>query len=140
MKVSSFAVARPAYYDRNATSSVQAFLATDGPHGQTTRWTTTVAAGKKIVSEAAAFRNLRTTVATVAGVVTSELQLVSGSSTLILISNRQTDNSVVTQYFVTLSAPLTLYTGESLSAVTVDLSTGGVVQYSLNFKGTSFDA
>ena len=140
MRVSSYAVARPAYYDRNATSSVQAFLNTDSPHGSTTRWTTTVASGKKIVMEAAAFRNLRLTAATVAGVVTSELQLISGASTLIMISNRQTDNSLVTQYYVALAAPLTLYTGESLSAATVDLSTGGVVQYSLNFKGTSFDA
>ena len=49
MKITSYAVARPQYYDRGAVSTFFSYAATLSQHAATTRWTTTVAAGKKLL-------------------------------------------------------------------------------------------
>ena len=50
MKITSYAVARPQYYDRNAVSTFFSGGGTYAQHATTTRWTTTVAAGKKMLN------------------------------------------------------------------------------------------
>ena len=140
MKVTSYAVARPAYYDRNSSSSVQTYLDQVSPHGVTTRWTTTVAAGKKLAVEVTVMRNLRLSAAAPVGVQGSELTITSGASLLVMLSNRQTDNTLNVAYVVQNTVNYTLFASESIKAESFDLSTGGVVQYALTLKGTSFDA
>ena len=140
MKVTSYAVARPAFYDRNASSAVQSYLQSVSPHGATTRWTNTVASGKKLNVEVTPCRILRGTAATVSGVIAEEITLTSGASALIMLSNYVTDNTVNIPYLKDSSASYTMYAGESLASSSYDGSTGGTVQFSLVMKGTLFDA
>ena len=140
MRVSSYAVARPAFYDRNAASAVALYLAQTGPHALTTRWTYTVASGKKLIVEVTPCRILRQTVAAPVGLIATEIQLTTGASLLVMLSNYMTDNTPNVPYQKDSAASYTMYAGETLTAVTVDNSTGGVVQYSQVMKGTLFDA
>jgi len=140
MKVTSYAVARPAFYDRNAASAVAVYLAQTGPHAVTTRWTYTVASGKKLNVEVTPCRILRQTVAAPVGLVAVEVQLTSGASLLVMLSNYMTDNVPNVPYQKDSSASYTMYSSETLTSVSVDISTGGVVQYSITMKGTLFDA
>jgi hypothetical protein len=140
MKVSSYAVARPAFYDRNAASAVQTYLAQVSPHSATTRWTYTVASGKKLNVEVTPCRILRLTVATVSGLLAEEITLTSGASALVMLSNYVTDNTLNVPYLKDSSASYTMYAAESLAAISLDSSTGGIVQFSMVMKGTLFDA
>ena len=140
MRLSSLAAARPAYYDRNATSQLSVYLATVAPHANTTRWTVTVASGKKLQVEALTIRTIRSAVATVAGSYTAEIDIVSGATTMISSTHRYSDNTLNATYSSNPYTAFTLYAGEQAQAFTEDLSTGGTVQFAVNLKGTLYDA
>ena len=79
MKVSSYAVARPNYYDRGATSVIGTYESANiAPHGATERWTYTVAAGYRLLIENLLLSNYRATTATVSGPVYAYVVVASG--------------------------------------------------------------
>ena len=141
MKVTSYAVARPAYYDRTAVSVVQNYSAILAPHAQTTRWTTTVAAGRKMNVELANVRMVTASAATVKGNYNyAAIYIVSGAVTFSLCDLIHPSNTVNAPVYFQMSGVPTLYAGETLYAVTADDSTGGTVQYLEAAKATDYAA
>ena len=140
MRVASLGVARPAYYDRNATSAIQTYVATVSPHSQTTRWTTTVAAGTKLVVEAATVFVQRATAATTPLEVYGRVRITSGANVMVLAGNAFTSNTLAVLYVDKASAGTTIYAGETVTGVTSDGSTGGTAFFEIDFKGTVYDA
>ena len=140
MRLGSLSAARPAYYDRNATSNLQAYTASVAPHADTQRWIVTVATGKKALVEMGVAHSRRTNVAAPVRESAAYLRIDSGATSvnfpITANSNNTIDYTVVYQYS---SAP-TLYAGESLSGRTYDFSTGGTVYYFVGAKLTVFDA
>jgi len=141
MRVSSFAVARPAYYDRNATTGVFSYDAANiAPHSLTTRWTTTVAAGKKAFVESGTARLIRYTAATLAGQANVQIQVTSGATQIDLFNCFLYSNTVNTLVTGSVPTQVTLYAGETLAATTADASTGGTTYIGMFGKTTTFDA
>ena len=141
MKVTSYAVARPAYYDRNASSVLQVTDSEFTPHGQTNRGTTTVAAGKKLYLESASIFLLTTLAPTVAGRSISTIYILSGATPCYVT---RLDGLASATLYATRTSGLvgqpTVYAGEQLRALTLDDSTGGRIGYNLNVKATLFDS
>jgi len=135
MKVTSYAVARPAYYDRNATSSYNQYSGVVGPHAETTRWTVTIAAGKKMLVEQIGITYFNVSVATVAGSYASNIFIVGQY----LASQGSSVNVVATQGALYLTGNITLYAGETMYATTYNYATGGTVAHSMTYKATQFD-
>jgi len=141
MRVGSFAVARPAYYDRNATSTLQSYGADLAPHTTTTRFTTTVAAGTKLIVEVAQAFTMTTSAATTAGRGFSQVQVTSGGTSVDLARVDQiqlSTSQAATQQLIPLS--LTVYAGETVTGVTFNGSTGGTLFHVAAFKGTTYSA
>ena len=141
MKITSYAVARPSYYDRNASSIMPSFAGVLSPTGATTRYTYTVAAGKKALIETSTAYIGRVSVASTSGYFFSDTRITLASGAyVILIRPNQIDNTVGPAYFASSTGTTTLYAGETVSAETTDSSTGGTVAFLLASKGTLFDA
>ena len=140
MKLGSLASARSAYYDRNATSVFQSYLATVGPHAGTQRWSYTVASGKKLQLEIAGTRIYRITAAAPVSWTQADISIVSGATTAILSEKYVFDNSLTVVYDDIRAMAVTVYASESIAANTIDVGTGGSVQYWLSAKGTLYDA
>lgn len=141
MKVTSYAVARPAYYDRNATSGLAVYGAVNiAPHGETTRFTVTVAAGRKAFIEQSRFTAMRIVAATVLNANTLVFRNTSGATYVDLLYEAKHVLSVGDNLTQGTTGQSTLYAGEALSALTSDSSTGGSWNYYLNCKYTTFDA
>ena len=140
MRVGSLAAARPAYYDRNATTMVQSSTVLDTPNTGTTRWTTTVASGKKLLIESGLASFWRETAATTAGQVTSVIRVTSGGVDCDIALIKALNNTVSSYYSDKVNTPTTLYVGETLSGISRDNSTGGSMWFEINVKGTTYDA
>ena len=140
MRVASLGVARPAYYDRNATSLFQSYLAQIAPHATTTRYTYTVSAGKKVYLEHVGSRVLRTSAAAPVGQFGIEQQVTDGTKQILLSERYSLDNTVNLVQDDIRVLGCTIYAGETVSGVTLDSSTGGLVQYWVSIKGTLYDA
>lgn len=140
MKITSYAVARPAYGDRNSSSTTNSYLATVGPHAFTIRWTQTIAAGKKCLVETGQSRIRRTTAATVLGDVVTEMIATSGSTDIYVLNGFLYNLAIGAMDRVYIPTVFTLFAGEVFRATTVDLSTGGINEIILSSKGTNYDA
>ena len=140
MRVSSLGVARPAYYDRNATFYVQGDTNTYAPHGTTTRWTATIAAGKKAVVEGGVCLLWQATAPTTAGTRLAIIRATSGASTADLAVVGSLDGTIGKMYSDKPGYGATIYAGETLSGITSDPSIGGTVLFEVAIKGTQFDA
>ena len=141
MRVSSFAVARPAYYDRNATSSFVSYSGDVAPHGDTLRATFTTAAGKKAYIETGVVYIRQSSGASVINRSLAVLRIVSGTDTndvarIDSLSSATTSTSRTDK----LAGQPTIYAGETLTIRTLDLSTGGTLDFNIGAKITSFDA
>ena len=136
MKVTSYAVARPNYYDRTAVSTFQTYDASPAPHAQVTRWTTTVAAGKKLVIEQFVVGYYVVTAGSVAGNYGSQLYVVGQLLTTVGAAT----NVVGTNIYTNQTGLVTVYAGEAIYASTYNYTTGGAISHLANFKGTTFDA
>jgi len=137
MKVTSYAVARPAYYDRNATSVTNSIAGfSSGPHSTTSRWSTTVPAGKKILIESVFLFMYRVSAPTVNG-LTGYFIAVDAP----VLATCNIISSLVLAYSTNnLFGNATAYGGSSIAAYSYDLCTGGSVYYDGNFRGTQFDS
>ena len=141
MKVTSYAVARPAYYDRNAVGYRQHYNQTIAPHSFTVRWTATIAAGKKAYIEGAFCYSYAFTLATVSGLVWSYVETDSGGNT-----NFVTNAGFVTSLTVNQldksqqTIAVTMYAGDTINGKSYNASTGGSVNHIIDASYTLFDA
>ena len=144
MRVSSLGVARPAYYDRNATTSQSTYATVGtgaiGPHANTQRFSYTVPAGKLAYVENMFAWAGRATAPTVTGDIAAFHQFVttdttSGVQWYDLINSAP----VGTKTSAILTSSGMLGPGDIARAYTSDASTGGTVNYILNAKYTVFD-
>lgn len=141
MKVSSFAVARPAWYDRNPATTLLHYAGTIAPAGNTVRYTTTVAAGKL------AYLDMLTLVQSRVSVVTSgnpddygRLYITpSGGASTMLLENNQGINTIGTGTSNVVASVGTLIAGDLLELYTNSGSVGGSVRISSSIKITTFD-
>lgn len=140
MKITSYAVARPAYYDRNASSTIGAYVAVAAAHGNVTRWTITVASGKKLLIEGGICTHWQSTAPTVAAGRFALIRITSGATDFDLAFSNAQSSTLNLQFSDKVSTIVTLYAAEAVHGTTGDASTGGTVFYDLAIKGTTFDA
>jgi hypothetical protein len=141
MKVTSYAVARPAYYDRGAASINKAYGASGiAPHVNTTRFTYTVPAGRKCVVENICVSIYREGVASPIGQVFGYVVLFDGSTYCNLVNLYTAANTVGATSTNIVGNGATVYAGEQIIGGTWDLGTGGTNDFRLNAKGTEYNA
>lgn len=141
MKLGSLAASRPAYYDRNASTSIASYGGDVAPHAPTTRFTTTVASGKKLLIETTEQYLFTSTAPTVAGRVYSQVQITSGGN-IVAIGRIDQIQSATVNSMNNLVVPqaVTVYAGETVTGSTYNGSTGGTVFHNIAYKGTQYDA
>ena len=140
MRLGSLASARPNYYDRNAAGYLGAYANDLAPHANTTRWTTTIAAGKKMQVESHFISAFRLTASTVVGLVSANLLHTSGATTAYLAFNMFSNNTAFFRETFGAGTSMTLYAADVMSYTTEDLSTGGTIRFHGYLKGTTYDA
>lgn len=140
MKVTSYAVARPAYYDRDAVSTMGSYdLGGITPHSETIRITTTVASGKKLLIETMYLSFRRQGAATTSGGITVASYAIGATSSAVMPRIDGTSNTI-NLAFTIVSQSFTIFAAERLDIQTSDFSTGGTMAFSLGFKGVTFNA
>lgn len=140
MKVSSYAVARPAYFDRNSASVQNAYSGTVAPHGNTERWSRTIAAGKSGFVENTFAMTLRSAVAAPAADTVCFIQCVTSDTTSGVVTFIQhADNTLRVNRSIVLTTVGLLQAGDIIRAYSYDTSTGGTNDFYLNVKLTLFD-
>jgi len=140
MKVSSYAVARPVYSDRNSTSVLNTYSAVIGPHAQTQRWGVTLGAGRKATMEGAWLQVIRITAAAVVAQYNISLNVTSGATTAVVGTRDTWSNTTLVDFSLAIPINVTVYPGEMISVATLDGSTGGTVYYVGSGKITTYDA
>jgi hypothetical protein len=142
MKVSSFAVARPIYYDRNGTSGVKAYQAYGlAPHAEVERWSYTVPVGKKAYVEMFQVGVKRDTVATVVSRYWAEMFFYpSGSGATKILEASLQSNVADTQLNFIVGGSMLMFAGDQLAGWTGDASTGGTITVQVSAKYSQFDA
>jgi len=129
------------WYDRNPVSSVIHYAGAGvGPHGTTTRWTYTVPPNKKAYVELMLVEIVRRTAAGAVATYGCYIRFLQTGVTVTIMKVESRDNNVDAEKHRVLGQSITLHEGDSLRAQTVDLSTGGVVDYQATVKFTEFDA
>ena len=137
MRISSYAVARPAYYDRNSTTTTGGYYNTVGPHAQTTRWTITNTAAQKMYVDAGAVSLHRETAPATSASAFIALQSPVNSSVIFGFFNNATAGATLN---VTMGGSILVLPGGSVVAVSQDGSTGGTITYALFCHAVQFDA
>lgn len=141
MKVGSYALARPNYYDRGATSVIAAYeSAPVAPAGATERWTYTVAAGYRLIIENIVLSNFRATAATASGPVYAYVVVSSGAVSTRMGHIGGYNTTVGNQIFQLITWGTSVYAGEILAGTTGDYSTGGTTAFVVDMKATLFTA
>ena len=137
MKVSSYALGRPAYYDRNPTAVAGSFSNILGPHALTVRWTITASATQKIFFDSGITVVTRYTAATVLGNVGTSIDTPFGNTITIAFVF---SNTLGTQTQSSLAGSLLVLPGASVYGMSFDTSTGGTIYYFNYVHGIAFDA
>ena len=141
MRVASLGVARPAYYDRNATSTTGSYAATVTQHTLTTRYTVTVAAGTKLLIEAAETVILTVTAAVTPLRLASRVVVTSGAITQSVCATDITQSaSTTTPTFLIQPLAVTLYAGDTVTGPTFMDSVTGSAFMATSFRGTTYTA
>ena len=141
MKVSSFAVARPNYYDRNSAAIISTYAAQNAPHASTIRITRTIAAGRKDYCEFVNLTIIRSSVATILGRQFIYFTVTpSGGSANNIVTVVQGSNTSQIKEQITVPSGITFYPGDVMSIATEDGSTGGDGLYYLAYRATGFDS
>ena len=141
MKITSYAVARPQYYDRGAVSTFFAYNATLGNHAATTRWTTTIASGKKLLLEQAEVFLLTASVAATPLRLATRVSITDGTNvTSVAAQDQQQSASLTTPNYTTVYPYITVYTGEIIYGTTFNDSLTGTVFMATAGKGTTFQS
>jgi len=140
---------RPLWYEnaRNPLQVMKYFSAHPNaasaiaPHSSTSRWTYTVPSGKKAYVELVDVLIMRTEAASAADtvwVLVNHTAFTGGVAGL--ISTEFISNTVGASATKTLSQSVLMLTGDTLTAFTADMSTGGKCVYAVTCKITEFDA
>lgn len=137
MKVSSYALGRPSYFDRTPSAVAGSFSNILGPHALTARWTVTAAATQKIFFDSGITVATRYSAATVLGAAVTSIDTPFGNTITVayLFSN-----TLGTQYQSSLAGSLLVLPGASTYGMSQDASTGGTVNYYNYVHGIAFDA
>ena len=142
MRISSYAVARPAYYDRNSSSGSLGY-ASGGvpPHADTVRGTATIAAGKKAFIDSTSLSSTRQAAATTLafGYIYASYTPSGGGANVYLLAPQQ-NNTVGWVVNPILGGSIVLNTGDAVSIGTYDGSTGGTISYYMYIRYMTFDA
>ena len=139
MKVTSYAVARPSYYDRGAIAFSGGYADTLAPHAETVRISVTIAAGRKVLIEGV---NASVTRATTAATL-SYAQLyvnIQATAGFRMADILTTTNVLAARTREIVYPATTIYAGEVFTAATSDASTGGTNVYIVQYRGTDFTA
>lgn len=139
MRVGSFAVARPNYYDRNASGVSGQYSNDLAPHATTTRFTSTCPAGKKYITEGWYLSSWRISAATAVGSVENFLTFQTASGGGRIIEAQYVNNTLYYREVYSGGTNITLYPSDYIVFTTADGSTGGQIRISCNVKFTSFD-
>ncbi len=142
MKVTSFSVARPAYWDRNAVETSNSYIPADlAPHLETTRFSYTVAANRKTFLDTAFVQIVRTSAYSSVGEARVMLYVLpSGGSLTCIMRQSIITTAVYTYQQFTLGGSVLMTAGSVLTAATSDGSTGGLVSYQAHAHYIAFDA
>jgi len=141
MRVASLGVARPAYYDRNATPTVGSYSAVVTQHVVTNRYTVTVASGTKLLIEAAETLILTTTAAAAPLRLASRVVITSGANTVSLSAvDIQQSASTTTPNFLIVPLAVTAYAGDTVTGPTFMDSVTGSAFMATSFRGTTYSA
>lgn len=141
MRVGSLASARPAYYDRNATSIFQSYNNTLAPHATTQRYIYTVASGYKLLAELSEAVFMAITAATTVSRCRVDVEVTNGTVTTSTCAVDTIPNNTVNYYYQMLQpSAVTVYAGESVQGYTTNLSTGGTMFMASAFKGTLYSS
>ena len=140
MKLGSLSSARPSIYDRNASGSLLGYTGNSiAPHALTTRFTQTIASGKKAVVESAFTQIWRDSAPGASGPFWGLVQLTSGATTVNMVGVLTATTTLYQGLAQTQAGQVTLYAGETIAGVTSDTSTGGTTAYWISAKLTVFD-
>ena len=139
MRVSSYAVARPAYYDRNASGVSGQYSNDLAPHATTTRFTSTCPAGKKYILEGWYLSSWRISAATASGSVENLLTFQTASGGGYIAQATYVNNTLYYREVYYGGTNITLYPADYIVYTTADASTGGQIRVAANVKFTSFD-
>jgi hypothetical protein len=141
VRVASLGVARPAPIDRNNTTTVNAYGARGtAPHVQTSRFSQTIASGKKGSLTGAMAYVQRTTAATTVTFPNIIVTLNTGAGNNPLLNVQLRDNVVGTVVHQVYGGSATFAAGTVISAFSEDGSTGGTIDYFATAVVQEFDA
>jgi len=141
MKVSSYSVARPAHYDRNATRTTQRYAAVIGPNSYVVRWTATIAAARKGFCENAFVLFRTETLPTAVDWCDVFVYSSNGTTSLTLANITFLGSTTVKQIYQDKSTvQITLYAGDTLNGSTNNANTGGTATNVVEAQITTFDA
>lgn len=136
MKVTSYALGRPSYWDRNPVTSNGGYYNSVAPHSSTTRWTITNTAAQKMFVDSGSIAIMRYTVATVLAEAAGTIQAPLGSSILLTLLY---SNVVGVSQQVAMGGSILLTPSQSLVGLTYDNGTGGTLLYSIFAHVVQFD-
>lgn len=140
MRVASYAVARPAWYDRNPATTLLHYAGTIAPAGNTQRYSTTVAAGKLAYLDMLTCVQDRVSVATANPDDYARIYITpNGGAQTMLLENHQGINTIGYGTSNVVANVGTLYAGDLLELYTNSGTTGGTVRISSSIKITTFD-
>lgn len=142
MKVTSYAVARPVYYDRNSATKGRTYGAAGvAPHATTTRWEYTVPSGKAAYVETLNVLLLRDNAPTVQALAQIIIYIQSSDAvTAIALQLREYTTSTYVFLYGSQSNIALLKSGDVIYAASNDPSTGGTHIITADMKLTEFDA
>ena len=142
MRVSSFAVARPAPADRNGLTTTQSYGPTTvASHGGTVRFSFTVATGKKVSVLYTQVFVQRATAATVDGLNRPTIAVTpSGSVQTTLVSLPKVSNTVDNSQTIAIGTSLSLNAGDYVEASSFDVATGGTITLFIAMNLLTYDA
>ena len=142
MKVTSYAVARPMYWDRNAVETSSTYTPADlAPHAETTRFTVTIAAGRKTFMDTAFIQIARTSAYASLGEARVGMFVTpSGGGLTCIMRQSIITTAVYTYQQFTMGGSVLMTAGTVLNATTADGSVGGLVSYQAHAHYIAFDA
>ena len=142
MRIYPVSTARADWYDRNPIASNNDYTITGlAPAALTTRWTYTVATGRKTFIGALQINTERANTATSAATVQSFITYTpSGGAASRMLQTFISDNAVGSRQNAIGASGMVMLAGDNLMGQTQDTSTGGALNYSLSWAGAEFDA
>jgi len=136
MKITSYALGRPSYWDRNPVTAMGGYYNAVAPHGSTTRWTITNTASQKMFVDSGSIAMMRYTVATVLQEAAAAIQSPVNESVLLALLH---SNVVGVSQQVAMGGSILLTPSQSLVGITFDNATGGTVLFALFAHVVQFD-